>query len=210
MSDTAQEPKRRGNPNWQKKGLQEPAQEAVQEPAREAMQVGTTQNGRTVVRVNGEDFTRKRRGETNQFDIPANVIPEGWEYQWNVQSVTGEPATDSMIAMAENGWRPVPAGRHPGMFMPRGTPVNAEILRGGLRLEERPKVLSDEAREEERMKAQRQVSDQNEALMLSRAMPSGFSRDNPNLKRMERAGTKRTVGPAPDIARPVLPIDESA
>lgn len=178
--------------------LQQPVQTAVQETPSGRVQAA----GR-----DGEILTRKRPTNVDQFHIPPEIVPSGWDYQWNVVSVTGQEFVDIQIAMAENGWRPVPAGRHPGRFMPSGTPANAAIVRGGLRLEERPMILSQEAKMEEARKAGLQVSDQLENLGLTQKMPSGFSRDNPNLRRMERQGTSRSYGPAPDISRPVLPIE---
>ncbi len=159
----------------------------------------------TAVGRDGEVLTRKRTSSTDMFHVPPEVIPAGWDYQWNVQTVTGEPAIDAQLAMAENGWRPVPAGRHKGMFMKADHPENGEILRGGLRLEERPMTMTEEAREEELASANRQVRDN--ADMFKGRMPDGFSRDNPNLARMERAGTKRTYAPEPGLARPALPIE---
>lgn len=164
----------------------------------------------TAIGRDGEELTRKRPITTDMFHIPPEIIPDGWDYQWNLVTVLGQPQTAAMLAMAENGWRPVPAGRHVGMFMPANYSEKGDILRDGLRLEERPMALTLEARAEERMKANRLVSDQQEQLGLSQRMPDGFSRDNPNLKRMERSGTSRTFAPAGDVPRPQLPIDPAA
>lgn len=99
----------------------------------------------------GKELTRKRRSNTNAFYIDASIIPDGWDYQWNTYSVFNEQMTSMQVLMAENGWRPVPAERHEGYFMPAG--YKGPIIRDGLVLEERPKSLSDEARAEEREKA---------------------------------------------------------
>lgn len=99
----------------------------------------------------GKELTRKRRSNTNAFFIDPSIIPPGWDYQWNTYSVYNEPAVGQRVHMAENGWRPVPAERHPGYFMPEGH--KGDIIRDGLILEERPSPLSEEARMEERAKA---------------------------------------------------------
>ncbi len=158
----------------------------------------------------GERLTRKRTTSTDAFDIPLDIIPPGFSYQWNAIEVTGQPQTATMITMAENGWRPVPAGRHEGRFMPAGYSPEGPIIRDGLRLEERPIELTREAQREERQKANALVQAQQEQLGLTKRMPDGFSRDNGRLRQMERAGTSREIAPAPDIARPVLPIDPAA
>lgn len=171
----------------------------VHEPIREgAVQV----RGRE-----GEVLTRKRTQSSDIFHIPDDIIPAGWNYQWNTVEVYGQQQVAMQLAMHENGWRPVPAGRHPGRFMPVGTSPNADIVRDGMRLEERPDELTREARAEERAKANKQMRDQQEQLGLSQKLPDGFSRDNRKLRAMERQQTSRTYAPAPDIARPQLEID---
>ena len=135
--------------------------EPVREPMRAATRGGTVARGR-----NGEILTRKRSGSTDPFHIDAKIIPDGWEYQWNAVTIigNGEVLMDQNLRMAENGWRPVPADRHPGQFMPAGHA--GSILRGGQRLDERPKILSDEARAEDLAAARQLISDRNDALML--------------------------------------------
>lgn len=167
--------------------------------------------GRVVVQGrNGEMLTRKRTSSSDIFHIPPNIIPEGTDYQWNCFEVLGRPETANVLVMRENGWRPVPAGRHVGMFMPEGYPADGEITREGQRLEERPMALTLEAKAEERAKATGLMSDSKEQLGLVQKLPPSFasSQDNPTLRRMEKAGTSRSVGPAPDIARPRLTITE--
>lgn len=114
---------------------------------------------------NGEVLTRKRSGTHDPYE--GAVPPPGWKYQWNAVSVIGnkEIMMDQSLEMEENGWRPVPASRHPGLFMPVGS--TGSIIRGGLRLDERPEELDNEAREEELRKARKLVSDRNESLMLT-------------------------------------------
>lgn len=187
--------KRRGRPP---KALREAPRE--DEPLRE--------NGRAPIRGrDGEILTRKRSVSSDQFHIPPHIVPDGWAYQWNTVTVLGEPQIQAQIGMRENGWRPVPLDRHKDRFGYPGLKGN-EIIRDGLRLEERPIELNEEASYEERMKANRQVQDQIDQHGLSARMPDGFSRDNPNLRRMERSGTSRTYAPAPDAPRPRYEIEE--
>lgn len=174
-----------------------------QQPIREKIREGAVQaRGR-----DGEVLTRRRTQSGDALHIPNEIIPEGWDYQWNNYTVFNEPATASRIAMAENGWRPVPAGRHPGMFMPKDYAQDGPIIRDGMILEERPMELSNEARAEELAKARNLVKDQQEQLGLSQKMPDGFSRDNSKLRALERAGTSRVFAPEPGMPRPALPID---
>lgn len=94
--------------------------------------------------------TRKGSG-TDKFHIPQEMIPDGIDLQWNVDSVLGKPEPQMRSAMAVQAWEPVTAemwgGRFDGMFMPKGH--RGEINVGGLVLEWRPIELTLEARAEE-------------------------------------------------------------
>lgn len=135
-------------------------QTAQREPLRQPARNGV------VLGRDGEVLTRTRTETGDPYHIPANIVPDGWSYQWNVVTVynSQDQCMSQTMGMFENGWRPVPAERHDGMFVPRGT--KGEILRGGQRLEERPATLTAQAKAEDVMKAKRQISDRNESLML--------------------------------------------
>ena len=170
--------------------------EPIREPVREKGQV----LGR-----NGEVLSRRRKAMGDMFDIPSGLVPPGWSYQWNIHSVLGNTdiVLDQGLVMAENGWRPVPAERHPGRFMPAD--YKGPIIRGGMRLEERPELLTIEALEEERSKATRQMADRDESLMgrkanLVGAMQGGFEMSN--RYRGTGANVKMSMERPADIPRP--------
>ena len=137
--------------------------EAAREPARDPARDGAV----VVEGRSGEVLSRHRTGVSDPFEIPAHMIPKGWRYQWNSVSVHGnkDVVMDQSMTMHENGWRPVPAERHPGFFVPHGT--KGEVLRGGQRLEERPEALCVEAQLEDQRTAKRLIADRNESLKLS-------------------------------------------
>jgi hypothetical protein len=81
--------------------------------------------------------------------------PEGWDYQWKLQSVMGQDDVDRIRQNEMNGWTPVPLSRHPEL-MPKGW-TGETISVGGLMLMERPKLFTDEAREDERRAAREAV-----------------------------------------------------
>lgn len=159
----------------------------------------TRSNRTTVEGRDGVKLTRKRTGNTDPYAIPQHIIPTGWDYQWNTYTVVGQEAVDSQILMAENGWRPVPAERHAGMFMPEG--YKGQILRGGMRLEERPKVLSEEAKREDYERAVGQVRDNNSQFDRTKAK---FGR---GFEGRKFEGVRTGVDVAADIPRPRLEID---
>lgn len=197
MQDTAAPRRKAGRPTNAERAIR----------AAEAPQVSIGHNSGKAVALgrDGSELTRKRTITSDIFHIPFEMIPQGWAYQWNVLEVTGQPQTAQRLAMAENGWRPVPAERHPGYFMPEG--YKGPIIRDGLQLEERPAILNEEAKREELAKARKQVMDQQEQLRLT-ATRHGASVD-PQY-RGTGAVARQTYAPAPDAPRPQLPIDPAA
>ncbi len=170
--------------------------------------VGSNPGGRVIVRGrNGENLTRTRSSNADFYSVPDEIVPEGWKYQWNAVAILGKPNTNETIKMYAQGWRPVPAGRHPGLYMPEGTSENAPIEVDGLRLEERPIELHLEAEAEGRAASHQLLEDQKDELGLRRKLPAGFTRDNSELRRVERARTRRTVEAAPDVPRPYVPVE---
>ena len=158
---------------------------------------------------NGEVLSRKRVGGVDPFHIPPEIVPKGWDYQWNVVSVTGntEIVLDQGLGMYENGWRPVPAERHPGLFIARGK--RGDIIRGGQRLEERPLALTQRARAEDLRNARQLITDRNDSLKLSgvkKSMPDGF--DMSQRYRNTGANVNISIDKALDIPSPSYEVAE--
>ena len=154
----------------------------------------TVRKGAVVVQGrDGESLTRRRVNTgPDPYEIPKAEIPDGWDYQWNRVSVTGDPAMGDTVNMHANGWRPVPAERHPGRWFEPG--YKGEILLGGLRLEERPLELSIEAKAEDNLAARKLMRDQTDALKLTQKLPEGFS----DGKRFRGTGVQGRVAMAID------------
>lgn len=171
-----------------------PAREPSRSPARAAG---------VVLGRDGEELSRKRTSTKDIFDVPKDLIEEGWEYQWCAVTVTGnsEILMDQNLMMLENGWRAVPASRHKGRFMPAGH--SGSIIRGGQMLMERPKDLCDQARAEDVRNAKQLISDRNDALKLSgvkKALPEGFQMSN--RYRGTGGDMRMSIDPALDIPMP--------
>lgn len=161
-----------------------PRRRAARQPARATNRdtIENTRRGAVVVTGrDGETLTRRRTQVGDKFHVPGNEIPTGWDYQWNPVTILNQEQVAQQNQHYENGWRPVPAERHAGRWTRPGH--TGDIVVEGLRLEERPEALTDEALHEGEMKARRQVRDQADILKLGSRMPEGFS-----MKKDGRAG----------------------
>lgn len=147
--------------------------QSTREPTRDANRIDPRAGAMVVVGRNGEQLTRRRAAIGDQYYVPPREIPDGWSYQWNQVTIYNEEQVQAQNQMYENGWRPVPASRHPGRWTKPG--YEGAIVVDGLRLEERPIELTNEALVEGTDKARAQVRNQSEALMLSKKMPEGFA-----------------------------------
>ncbi len=156
-------PVRRNNPR-------PPPRQQIREPAREPTRAAST----VVVGRDGQELKRMR--PDGGGDIFERVkAPPGWSYQWN--SVTAmnkgieEIHKGMSIDMYENGWRPVPASRHPGVWTSPG--YEGAIILKGMRLEERPMALTNEAKREDEARAKSQLRDQTDSLRLTQSQLPG-------------------------------------
>lgn len=148
------------------------ARQPARDASRETMRVTSRRGAMVVTGRNGEQLTRRRTQVGDPYHVPANEIPSGWAYQWNPVTVLNEDQVRMQNMHYANGWRAVPADRHPGRWMKPG--VTGDIIVEGLRLEERPEELTQEALAEETAKARQQVRDQTDSLRLSKKLPEGF------------------------------------
>lgn len=175
---------------------------AARTPSRETMRAGPRGTTEAIGR-NGEVLSRKRTGTGDIFAIPTELIPAGWTYQWAAVSVVGntEILLDQNLMFSENGWRPVPAERYPGRFMPVGH--KGSIIRGGQMLMERPTVLSQEAHAEDVRNARQLIADRNSSLKLGNIkneMASGFEMSG--KYRGTGGNVKLSIDPALDVPAP--------
>src|ERR1700677_4678306 len=84
----------------------------------------------------------------DKFRFDESIIPPGWSYEWKRVSIYNQPDPSYQVNLAQRGWEAVPASRHPEMM-----PLNHEggtIDRDGMRLMERPSVITDEAKDEDK------------------------------------------------------------
>ena len=147
--------------------------------------------------------TRVRRSDDKFFVDPA-IIPPGWHYQWKRHTILGQEDPAYQAELHQVGFSPVPAERHPGVFLPAG--ATGSIIIGGQMLMERPIELENEARFEEKQRADAQVNGSRQQFGLPTNTP-GFSTQTPGARANTyvRSGYERV-----DVAGPQhqLAVDE--
>ena len=111
---------------------------------------------------------------TDKYYIDLAIIPDGWSYEWKMNAVMGAEQPAYQVQLAQAGWDPVPATRHPEM-MPIGWNGNT-IDRNGMRLYERPAVITNESIARTAAETNRQVRDKEH--QLSGAPIGTFERSN--------------------------------
>jgi len=182
-------PLRRNNP---RPVPREQTRELAREPSR---------GNASVVGRDGEVLVRMRPEAGG--DLYEKVkAPPGWSFQWNSVAALGKEMDEQQLQMFANGWRPVPSSRFPGIYTAPG--YDGQIVVKGLRLEERPETLTQEAMYEDQMRAQKQTRDQTDALRLTQAKLPGAdvgARGNRVAIKMDRSFTA-------DIPRPQHMLDD--
>lgn len=129
---------------------------------------------RTAIR---EDLprSRKRHGihAVDKFYLDPSIIPDGTSYEWKRSTIFGKNDVYYDREMLEQGWRAVPAKRHP-FLMPDG--YEGPIIRDGLILMERAIELTNEAKQELAAAAFDQVH--TKMQQLGEAPPGTMQRQN--------------------------------
>jgi len=92
----------------------------------------------------GQPLYRRVTGQGDKYAIDPRIVEKGWVYEWKRSTVFNQPDPGYEAELAQNGWRAVPAERHPGIFM--GAGATGPVIRDGLILMERPAALNEEER----------------------------------------------------------------
>jgi len=137
------------------------------------MSASQTETPSTTVRsprdaaLRAEQIRRNRSNEEidmsfhDDFYIDPRVIPDGWDYNWKRYTIAGQNDPTYEVELAQGGWEPVDCARHPEM-MPLGS--KGAIIRKGMMLMERPKEISDAAKQREIVAAREAVEIKERAL----------------------------------------------
>src|SRR5690606_18695243 len=96
--------------------------------------------------------------------------PDGGGWAWKRHTVYNAPDPTYQAALARDGWEPVMAENYPGVFMP--VDYKGPVVIDGLMLMERPAALTEEARLEEKRKADAAIGSQF-GITLPNGVPSG-------------------------------------
>lgn len=124
----------------------------------------------------GKAVSLRITGDIDPFYVPPEIIPPGWTYEWKTRTVYNWEHTQHQVTMAMNGWEPVPAERHDGLFMPKG--YDGPIERGGQILMERDDRLTAQSREIDRQNALAPVRASRQMAGLAASQMSGVDAGN--------------------------------
>lgn len=178
----------------------EGTRDTVREPSRSG--------GVVVAGRGGEQLTRRRTSVGDKYHLDLSEVPQGWSYQWNPVTILNQGVNEivnSDLTMHENGWRPVPSTRFAGRWTPHGHV--GDIVVDGLRLEERPLSLTQEAQAEDTARAKALIRDRTDALRMTQKQLPGA-----NVARARgHAGEMRmSIDPGLDIPVPEHQIDDGS
>jgi len=172
--------------NEVKRGPGRPPKDAIMNRGEDTMIENTAENvptspvsrGLREAALRAEELRSKMRANDteiamyDEFYIDPRDIPEGWDYNWKRESIAGMTDEENMIEMRSVGWEPVDSARHPDK-MPIG--YKGAVRRKGMILMERPKEISDIAKDRELRMARQVVADKERSLGIT---PNGtFERD---------------------------------
>lgn len=130
------------------------------------------------------DFTYSPDDENDRLKVPVHLIPDGMDYLWVTASIYGQPQPQRLSRFQRQGWRPVPATRHDGMFMPKGHQGYIEV--DGLILHERSKKISDLAKAHEIKKAKGQIRAKEAQLLGGQVDGVSLDTQHPSALRSNR------------------------
>jgi len=160
------------------------------EEASPELGVAPVNRGLREAALRAEELRTQMEGNTldpsmyDEFYIDPRIIPEGWDYNWKRESISGMTDEQHMIEMRSTGWEPVDTRRHKSM-MPIGH--SGAIRKKGMILMERPKEITSMAQDRELATARELVNQKEKALGLS---PAGtFERDR------RQTGIKKSYEP---------------
>lgn len=143
-----------------------PKRTAQARTAEDAGRAGTASPSSTQEADRGRDaggehgeITRRSRTQrsVDTFAIPDNWKKSGWDYQYWVTTVLGQPVELS-AEIHEGGWRPLHWKDVPKPWSP-GAVAGEQIARGGQALYTRPMKLTQQAQREEYNAAEQQKRD---------------------------------------------------
>lgn len=131
-----------------------------------------------------------KTGYVGQLYFDPNDIPKGMRYRWKAMSVLNQPLDGNIQRAMMEGWKPVPADRHPLAVpptIPGRDPSTANIIvRGGQILMERPEKDVRADQEELRRENLRQL----ESVNWDSGLNEADRRTNVNQVGIESRGAR--------------------
>lgn len=133
-------------------------------------------------RLSDEELMAKYdQEESGEWYIDPSHPPEGMIYEWKAVEVIGQEQPGYIPSLIRRGWRPVPASRHDGYYMPKD--AEGQIVRRGQGLFELPEELAEERQRLDMLRARQQVRDKEQQMIYA---PPGTAPRDAHPKTMPR------------------------
>jgi hypothetical protein len=172
-----------------------PKKNAQRSPIHEGRQ---PDDGRLLISRNGQTYEYIAEDEPDRLKVPAHMIPDGMAYLWVMVSVLGQDWLQWRNRRMRTGWRPVPAERHDGIFMPKG--FQGEINVDGLVLCEKPIEFVERDRIKTKKSAVEQVWLREQAMRGGNLDNIGFDTTSEKGRKANRIGKTYEAIPVPGNA----------
>lgn len=167
-------------------------------PMRQSIRDDVPTDRAVAYRRDGTPVWRHRASSENRLYVDPSIIPEGWTWEWKRHTVYNAPDPTYQAALQRDGWEPVLAENYPGVFMP--VDYKGPIIIDGLMLMERASILTEEARIEEKRKADAAIGAQI-GIMLPHGVAAGNLASAPQQTYVRRHQEH-------NMPRPQLEIDD--
>lgn len=128
------------------------------EPMREPARPTNAPAGRVVAyNSKGEPVWRRQTEAHDRFHIPDELKQKGWSYEWKAYTIFGQPQRQTLAQYEANGWEMVTHSAFPGVYASASMSQDDPIIVGDLVLMMRADVLTAEARQDEKRRADQAV-----------------------------------------------------
>jgi hypothetical protein len=164
-------------------------------PPKHVQRKSRRDDGRTLITRNGRTFEDIPEEASDRLHVPPEMTPDGMTYLWVRASILGQNDPQWQRRREQTGWKPVPASRHDGYWMPKG--YDGEINVEGLVLYELPTEFVERRKLNERKRAAEQVWVREQAMRSGDAVDVAFDSTSDKGRKANRLNKQYEEIPVP-------------